>query len=52
MLTDENNADYFDQIYYALAEIEIKETNRLKGIEYLELSVETSVSNDYQKHTS
>ena len=52
MLKDDKNIDYFDQIYYALAEIEIKETNRLKGIEYLELSVESSVSNNYQKTTS
>ena len=52
MLKDDKNIDYFDQIYYALAEIEIKENNRLQGIEYLELSVETSVSNAYQKTTS
>ena len=52
MLKDDKNIDYFDQIYYALAEIEIKENNRIKGIEFLELSVETSVSNNYQKTTS
>ena len=51
MLKDDKNIDYFDQIYYALAEIEIKEIIELKGL-VLELSVETSVSNNYQKTTS
>ena len=52
MLKDDKNIDFFDQIYYALAEIALKEDNRLKGIEYLELSIESSVNNAYQKTTS
>jgi len=52
MLKDEKNIDYQDQIYYALANIEIKENNEPKGIEYFKLSVQTSVSNKTQKAMS
>ena len=52
MLKDDKNIDFYDQIYYALAEIALKEEDRLKGIDYLELSIESSVNNAYQKTTS
>lgn len=35
MLKDAKNAPYKDQIYYALANIEFREGNEVKGIEYL-----------------
>jgi tetratricopeptide (TPR) repeat protein len=52
MLKDNKNEDYQDQIYFALAEIYLKDKQVQKGIEYLTLSVATSVSNDYQKSIS
>jgi tetratricopeptide (TPR) repeat protein len=52
MLKDDKNIDYYDQIYFALAEIALKEQDRLKGIEYLELSIESSSSNAFQKTAS
>ncbi len=52
MLKDDKNAEYLDQIYYALADIELRQNNRTKGIEYLELSVLNSVSDDKQKSKS
>lgn len=52
MLKDEKNKEYVDQIYYALAEIEIAEKDTLKAIDYLKLSVNGSVNNKYQKGMS
>lgn len=52
MLKDDKNAEYLDQIYYALADIEIRGGNKQKGIEYLEKSVANSVSNNGQKSKS
>lgn len=52
MLKDFKNEEYRDQIYFALAEIYLKDNNLPKGVEYLTLSVATSVSNDYQKSLS
>ena len=49
MLEDEKNKDYLDQIYYALADIELKEGNKEQGIEYLELSAANSTTNKRQK---
>ena len=49
MLKDEKNKEYQDQIYFALAEITEKEGDTTKTIEYLRLSVATSVKNKYQK---
>jgi hypothetical protein len=49
MLKDDKNIDFFDQIYYALAEIAFKEKNEELGIEYLHLSINTSKSNPSQK---
>jgi len=49
MLKDEKNKDYLDQIYFALAEVELKNENIPKAIEYLKLSVEKSTTNNLQK---
>ncbi|MBL4652205.1 MAG: tetratricopeptide repeat protein [Flavobacteriales bacterium] len=52
MARDEKYEEFYDQIYYALAELELKENNKQKGIEYLELSYAKSISNDEQKAKS
>ena len=52
MVKDDKNAEYLDQIYFALADMTLREGNRPKGIEYLELSVLTSSSNNDQKSKS
>jgi len=52
MLKDSKNKDYFDEIYYALANIELKKENTEKGIEYLKMSVKSSMNNDLQKGLS
>lgn len=52
MLKDDKNIEYQDQIYYALADIYLKENNEPQGIDYLKKSVENSVSNDIQKGKS
>ena len=49
MLRDAKNAEYKDQIYYALADIEFKEKNEEKGVEYLTLSAFYSTKNTRQK---
>ena len=49
MLKDEKNKDYLDQIYYALAEVELKNEDIPKAMEYLKLSVATSTTNNLQK---
>ncbi len=52
MLKDTKNEDFRDQIYFALAEIYLKDNNVPKAVEYLTLSVATSVTNDFQKALS
>jgi tetratricopeptide (TPR) repeat protein len=52
MLKDEKNKEFRDQIYYAMAEVALKNNNKAKAIELLKESVATSVQNDYQKATS
>lgn len=49
MLKEDKNKEYLDQVYYALADIAFKEENDSLAIDYLRLSVATSVSNNYQK---
>lgn len=39
MLKDDKNIEYRDQIYYALAELELEDRNRENGIDYLLLSL-------------
>ncbi len=52
MLKEDKNKDYRDQIYYALADVEFKNEEDSLAIDYLRLSVATSVTNDFQKATS
>ncbi len=52
LLKDHKNSEYRDQIYYALADMYAKDNQTEKVIEYLALSVATSVSNDYQQTLS
>jgi tetratricopeptide (TPR) repeat protein len=52
MLKDTKNNEYYDQIYYALAELAVLDKNDTLVMHYLERSVATSVKNDYQKSTS
>lgn len=52
MLKDDKNIDYKDQIYYALAEIEMKDDNKIKAEEYYKLSIKRSTSNVNQKALS
>lgn len=49
MIEDSKNKEYLDQIYYVLAEVELKENNVDKAIEHLRNSVNKSVNNDKQK---
>jgi tetratricopeptide (TPR) repeat protein len=49
MIKDEKNAEFLDQIYYALAEIELKEGHEEQGIAYLKLATQKSVRNGNAK---
>jgi len=49
---DPKNADYLDQIYYALAEIDLKEDKRQDAITNLTLSLQKSTKNRAQKAES
>lgn len=52
MAKETKNKDYLDQIYYALAEICMKEQDTTCAIDNYKLSAEKSVSNTNQKATS
>lgn len=52
MLRDIKNSDFKDQIYFALADIALKDKNDTLGISHLRKSVANSLSNDYQRSTS
>ncbi len=52
MLKDEKNKEYRDQIYYAIAEVELRTGKESDAIEHYKKSSEVSVSNDYQKALS
>lgn len=52
MLRDAKNAQFKDQIYYALADIELQKSNEEKAKEYLTLSAFYSTSNTRQKGMS
>ncbi len=52
LLKDPKNAEYVDQIYYAIAIIEIKEGNREAAITNLTLSLKNSSQNRAQKSES
>lgn len=49
MIKDDKNKEYRDQIYYALAELELKEGNEEQGVEYLHLATRKSVRNGNAK---
>ena len=49
MLKDDKNIEFFDQIYYALAEIEFKNKNDELGKQQLQKSINLNVSNLPQK---
>ncbi len=49
MLKDSKNLEYKDQIYYALGNIAMEEGEREEAIQYYQLSVSTSIQNQYQK---
>lgn len=49
MLKDIKNEEYKDQIYYALAQIDLKQNDREKAIENLSLALKYSRSNRTQK---
>ncbi len=49
MLKDDKNIEYFDQIYYALAEISFKENQKNLGIEQLQKSINLSLNDPQQK---
>lgn len=51
MLIDEKNAEYRDQIYYSLAELE-KRDSKTEAIKYYKLSVSSSQGNNKQKAIS
>ena len=52
MANDEKNEEYYDQIYYALADIELEEQNVIQGVQYLKTSIRKSVNNPIQKGKS
>ncbi len=52
MLKDGKNVEYYDQIYFALATIELEEDNKELGIEYLIASTKATVNNNEQKGIS
>jgi tetratricopeptide (TPR) repeat protein len=49
MLRDSKNKEYKDQIYFALGNIAFEEGDKEKAIEYYQLSVSSSLKNQYQK---
>lgn len=52
MLKDEKNKEYRDQIYYAIAEVELRTGKENYAIEHYKQSSAVSVDNNYQKALS
>ena len=52
LLRDEKNYEFRDQIYYEYALLELKRNDMNKALEYLQLSLNTSVKNKRQKALS
>ncbi len=52
LLKDDKNTEFFDQVYYALAELELRYGNKETGIDYLVQSTEASTTNTKQKARS
>ena len=49
MLKDEKNEEYLDQVYFAMADIELKRDNKIVAIDYLKKSVYNNLNNKPQK---
>ncbi|MFH0761391.1 MAG: tetratricopeptide repeat protein [Bacteroidota bacterium] len=52
MLKDAKNIDYLDQIYYALAELDMKDGREEDAVKNYKLSVESNTTNETQKAIS
>jgi len=52
MIRDSKNKEFLDQVYYALAQIYLKEKNYDEAVKMLRLSVSSSVANNNQKSLS
>lgn len=52
MLKDEKNEEYLDQVYFAMAEIELNRQNKPLAIQYLQKSIYNNVNNQPQKAES
>lgn len=52
MLKDDKNIEYRDQIYYALALLDLKENKRVQAIDHLKKSIAASTENADQKSTA
>lgn len=52
MLKDDKNVDYFDQIYFAIANLYYKENNISKALHYYKKSIENTKNNNHQKAIS
>jgi tetratricopeptide (TPR) repeat protein len=52
MIKDSKNKEYYDQVYYALAELATLDQNDTLVMHYLKLSVASSTRNNYQKSSS
>lgn len=49
MLKDDKNIDYYDQIYYAIANLYYKENQLADALKYYKLSLQNNKSNENQK---
>jgi len=52
MIRDRKNAEYKDQIYFALGELELKQLDTISAIKSLKLSTKSYINNNNQKLTS
>ncbi|MCX6225868.1 MAG: hypothetical protein NTV01_14135 [Bacteroidia bacterium] len=52
MLKDAKNIDYLDQVYFAMAELEMKEGREPEGVEYYKKSIWNNTTNATQKAIS
>ena len=52
MLKDDKNSQWYDQLYYALADLELRDRNEDLAIDYLVLSTQVSKENNRQKGLS
>ncbi|GIV33665.1 MAG: gliding motility protein [Chitinophagales bacterium] len=52
LLKDSKNEDFFDQVYYALAELALSRGNTTQAVDFLKKSVQASTVNNRQKARS